>query len=163
LIPNILTSFRIIFIPFVIALLYFDQFLWAVFLFFILSITDFFDGYLARKLNAVSDFGKLMDPIADKILVISVLMLLVEKGIAPSVPVIIITAREIFISGWRAHVGSSGKIIAASMSGKVKTVLQILAVIMIMLNLPFAILVLWISVLASLYSGAEYIGRTQTV
>lgn len=125
-----------------------------------MSLLDALDGYFARKLNQVTDFGKLMDPIADKLLVICTLIVLVERQAASSIPVMIIAAREIFISGFRAHKAMSGMVIAASIAGKVKTVLQIAAVLMLILSLPFAEVVLWLAVCASLYSGAEYIGRS---
>lgn len=99
-----------------------------------------------------------MDPIADKLLIICTLIALVERQAASAIPVIIITAREIFISGWRSHKAASGMIIAASIAGKVKTVLQIVAVLMLILSLPFAEIVLWLAVCASIYSGVEYIG-----
>ena len=126
-------------------------------LFTVLAITDFFDGYLARKNKEVTNFGKLMDPIADKVLVISALIILTEKGMAASLPVVIISVREIFISGWRAHLGAEGKIIAAGLSGKAKTVMQVLAVLMLMLEIPFGNLCLWIAMILSVYSGVEYI------
>jgi len=146
-------------IPLVLAFLYFNQPIWAAALFFVLSLTDALDGYLARRLKMMSDFGKLMDPAADKLLVISVLILLVEKGISPSLPVIIIAARELFIGGWRAEKGAKGVVVGASITGKIKTVIQVIAVLMLMLNLPYAFCALWIAALVSIYSGVEYVGR----
>lgn len=159
--PNLLTLLRIALIPFIASALYTDQYILAAILFLFASLLDAFDGMLARKLNQVSDFGKLMDPIADKILVISALIVLVEKGMAQSAPVILISAREFFISGWRSHKAASGNIVSASMAGKIKTVLQVIAVLMIILSLPLAKALLWLAVFASLYSGVEYIGRSQ--
>ena len=159
-IPNVITFSRIALTPLLIALLYFDQIILGGILFIMLSLTDFLDGYLARKLEQKSDLGALIDPVADKIIVIGTLILLVEKGIAPSIPVIIITLREILISAWRSYKGeSTGAVIAASLSGKVKTVFQIIAIIMLLFNLPYSESVLWISALISVYSGAQYIGK----
>ena len=147
------------FLPLVIICLFFDKFVLAAIIFLILSITDFFDGYLARKMNQITDFGKLMDPMADKILVIATLIVLVEKGMAQSLPVIIISSREIFITGWRAHVGASGIIIAASPAGKIKTVVQIIAVLMLIISFPLGVIALWLAAILSIYSGVEYIGK----
>lgn len=130
-------------------------------MFLFASLLDAFDGMLARKLEQESDFGKIMDPIADKILIISALIVLVEKGMAQSAPVLLISAREFFISGWRSHKAASGNIVSASIAGKIKTVLQIIAVLMIILKLPLANEILWLAVISSLYSGVEYIGRSQ--
>ncbi|MBI5700825.1 CDP-diacylglycerol--glycerol-3-phosphate 3-phosphatidyltransferase [Candidatus Saganbacteria bacterium] len=157
--PNLLTVLRIVLIPLIISLLYQNLGLWAAIIFSIASLLDALDGYIARKLNMVTDFGKLMDPIADKILVISVLIVLTEKGLAPALPVVLITARELLISGWRSHKAITGGVISASIGGKIKTVIQIIAVLMLILKLQYAEIVLWIAVLMSLYSGVEYIGR----
>lgn len=158
-IPNLLTLSRIVGIPLIIGLLYADQFLLATILFVLLSLTDYFDGMIARRLNMGSDFGKLMDPIADKMLIISILILLVEKGMVSSFPVILITAREILISGWRIFKGNNGTIIAASFLGKLKTVLQIIAVFLLLISFPFATPILWGAIIVSIYSGVEYVTR----
>ena len=158
--PNFLTLSRIALIPFIVSLIYLNQLFWAAILFAFASLLDAVDGYLARKLNQVTDFGKLMDPIADKILVISILIMLVERGLAQSIPVIIICAREFIISGWRSHKATAGNIISASICGKTKTILQMAAVLMLLLNYPFAGEVLWLAAIVSVYSGVEYIGRS---
>lgn len=157
--PNILTISRIAFIPLIILLLYLKQNVFAAVVFLILSLFDAFDGYLARRLNKVSDFGKLMDPIADKLLVLSTLIMLVQVRMVSALPVIILAAREIAISFWRSQKASHGKVIPASHMGKIKTALQVVAVLMLILALPLGELVLWISVFVSLISGAEYIWK----
>lgn len=97
-------------------------------IFLIASFTDFLDGYLARKNNLVTTFGKFLDPIADKLLVLSALIMLVEQGIIPGWIPIIIAAREFIVSGIRMLAAGDGKVIAASWYGKVKTVSQMIAI-----------------------------------
>ena len=97
-------------------------------IFLVASITDFFDGYLARKNNLVTTFGKLLDPIADKLLVLSAMIMLVESGIIPAWIPIIIVAREFIVSGIRMLAAGEGNVIAASWLGKVKTVSQMIAI-----------------------------------
>ena len=97
-------------------------------IFLIASFTDFLDGYLARKNNLVTTFGKFLDPIADKLLVLSALIMLVEQGIIPGWIPIIIAAREFIVSGIRMLTAGDGKVIAASWYGKVKTVSQMIAI-----------------------------------
>lgn len=100
----------------------------TVTIFLIASITDFFDGYLARKNNMVTTFGKFLDPIADKLLVLSALLMLVEAGIIPAWIPIIIAAREFIVSGIRMLAAGEGNVIAASWLGKIKTVSQMIAI-----------------------------------
>ena len=126
-------------------------------LFIIASFTDFLDGYLARKHNLVTDFGKFMDPLADKVLVVAALLFLVQIGRIESWAVLIIVTREYAISIIRAIAATNGKVIAASGGGKIKTVLQMVSIIMLLLSLPFANIVFYISVVMTLYSGIQYI------
>jgi CDP-diacylglycerol--glycerol-3-phosphate 3-phosphatidyltransferase len=138
---------------------------WAATILFILgSITDWLDGFLARKLNAESNMGKFMDPIADKILVLSTLIILLYyRRVDPFTPAILL-ARDIFIGGVRSVAAADGVIIAAKTSGKWKTGLQMVAIPCLFID--FEILnftvhqigtwILWLSVLFSIYSGAEY-------
>ena len=139
--PNQLTIFRVILIPFFVFFLlapYFEGYgnFIAVAIFIIASFTDFLDGHLARKHNLVTNFGKFMDPLADKLLVSSALICLIEKGLLASWIVVIIISREFIISGFRLIASDNGVVIAASYWGKFKTVFQMLMVITLILNFP---------------------------
>ena len=152
--PNILTLFRIILVPIMVIVSFFDipgSFLgipttmWILNLIFIIaSITDKLDGYLARKNNQVTTFGKFLDPIADKILVVTAMILLVEMGRLPAWIPIIVIFREFVVSGYRLiAVQSEGKVIAANIWGKLKTVTQMLGIIcMFLTNHPYFAFVL---------------------
>jgi len=144
--PNKLTLFRIILVPIMViipllniqgAWLGIPATFWIInFIFIIASITDKLDGYLARKYNQVTNFGKFADPLADKILVLSAMLLLVEFSKLPAWIPIIILAREFIVSGYRLiAVEQGGKVIAASMFGKIKTVTQIIAIIIAFLDI----------------------------
>ncbi len=137
--PNKLTLFRIILVPIFIIFMNFDTqigILGALTVFIIASITDQLDGYIARKYNLITDFGKFMDPLADKLLVSSAFISFVEFGVVRSVPVIIIIFREFIITGIRLVLSSqSGKVVAANIYGKLKTIFQILSVIFILVEL----------------------------
>lgn len=163
--PNKLTLLRIILIPVFVVLLLLKYYYFSAAIFIIASITDFLDGYIARKQNLVTNFGKLMDPLADKLLVTSALICLVELGDIPAWMVIIILSREFTISILRAVAASEGKVIAASKWGKFKTIFQMIAIISILirnypfegLHIPFSNIVLWIAVILTLISGIDYI------
>jgi len=159
LLPNLVTLFRIAAIPLFVFLLLSAQPVLAALVFLLLTLTDAIDGLLARWLNQTSDLGKFLDPIADKILVISALICLIELRLVPALPVIIIIARDFVISAVRLSAAKEGRIIAASPWGKVKTISQIIAVLMLILNLPYAMAVLWFAVLLTLISGVDYIVR----
>lgn len=137
--PNKITVARMLLIPIMIIVPYlgFNNILFGsvtigsfitLIIFLIASFTDFLDGYLARKNNLVTTFGKFLDPIADKLLVLSALIMLVEQGIIPGWIPIIIAAREFIVSGIRMLAAGDGKVIAASWYGKVKTVSQMIAI-----------------------------------
>lgn len=143
--PNKLTLLRIILVPFVIAsiLNYFPfHFLVAGILFSIASITDALDGKIARRDNLITDFGKFADPLADKILVISVLVCFVKLGLCGAVPLIIIIFREFTVTSVRLVAAAKGKVIAANIWGKIKTVSQIVAIVAIFL-MQFADEIMW--------------------
>ena len=132
--PNKLTLLRIILVPFVIAAILIQfpfHYLVAGLLFGIASITDALDGKIARRDNLITDFGKFADPLADKILVISVLVCFVKFGLCGAVPLIIIIFREFAVTSVRLVASAKGKVIAANMWGKVKTVSQIVAIVTI--------------------------------
>ena len=139
--PNKLTIFRVILIPFFVFFLlspYFEGYgnYIAVAIFIVASLTDFFDGKIARKYDLVTNFGKFMDPLADKLLVCSAMICLIETGQLAAWIVIVIIAREFIISGFRLVASDNGVVIAASYWGKFKTTFQMLMVIVLILDLP---------------------------
>ena len=171
--PNKLTVGRMIAVPFFIAAYMFELYVVAFVLFVAASVTDFLYGYLARKHNLVSNFGKIMDPLADKVLVYSAFCLMVEDGTVPGWMLIVILAREFVIAGMRTVAASEGIVIAAGMSGKIKTVLQMIAVclLLLVLALPSATELLWYlaqgflwaSLVMTVYSGVEYVWQNRQV
>lgn len=139
--PNKLTILRVVLIPFFVFFLlspYFTEYgnYIAVAIFIVASLTDMLDGKIARKYNLVTNFGKFMDPLADKLLVCSALICLIERGQLAAWIVIIIIAREFIISGFRLVASDNGVVIAASYWGKFKTVFQMVMVIVLLLDLP---------------------------
>lgn len=110
----------------------------ATFIFIIASITDKLDGYIARSRNQITNFGKFMDPLADKLLVTAALISLVEYRVVPSWAAVIIIAREFAVSGLRTIAAAEGKVIAASWWGKIKTVIQIIALILLLIEVNIA-------------------------
>ncbi len=137
--PNKITIARVVLIPLMVIIPFFhlnNELIWGITLgnlicliiFLLASFTDFLDGHLARKNNMVTNFGKFLDPLADKLLVAAALIMLVESGIIPAWIPIIILAREFCVSGIRMLAASEGKVIAASWYGKVKTVSQMVAI-----------------------------------
>jgi CDP-diacylglycerol---glycerol-3-phosphate 3-phosphatidyltransferase len=133
---NRLTLLRVLLIPVFLVFMYISisyTYLYAAIVFFIASMTDILDGYIARKENKVTVFGKVFDPIADKLLVLSALVILSEVKLLPSIITIVLVAREILISGFRIVMAEKGEIISASWLGKTKTTLQDVAIILILL------------------------------
>lgn len=133
-------------------------------LFLIASLTDFVDGYLARSNNQVTDFGKVMDAIADKVLVNGVLIILAYKGfISLAIPIIIVV-RDIFVDSMKMVSGNKGKVVGASIAGKIKTVCMMLGIsFMLFYNIPFELvhfpvadILILVACLMSVYSGCEY-------
>ena len=168
--PNKLTIARVILVPVFIAFYALQWYIPAVIIFLIASFTDYLDGHLARKYNLVSNFGKIMDPLADKVLVYAAFALLVESHLIPAWMLIVILAREFTVAGMRTVAASEGIVIAAAMSGKIKTVLQMIAVPLLLLvpvfspgteiyNIVFflAKIFLWASLIMTVYSGVEYV------
>ncbi|AHM56605.1 CDP-diacylglycerol--glycerol-3-phosphate 3-phosphatidyltransferase PgsA [Peptoclostridium acidaminophilum DSM 3953] len=163
---NKLTIFRMALVPvfMLIMLADFKYSLYAAALIFALaSFTDFLDGYIARKYNMITNFGKLMDPLADKVLVSAALITMVETGMLSSwIPVIIIS-REFTISIIRAIAASSGVVIAASKWGKLKTISQIAAILLMLLGVPGGIYVMWLAAILTVYSGYDYIRLNKSI
>ena len=158
---NYVTLSRVAFIPLVTAALFFGLNGLAAVLFVILSLSDYIDGYIARRFNQVSDLGKILDPLADKILVMTALIALVSLGKANPIPVMLFLARDAMVSGIRVSAAKSQKILHASPIAKAKTVIQIIAVSMLILALPYAEWVLWLAVALSLYSGGIYLWQSK--
>ena len=183
---NKLTIFRIILVPIMAIIPYLNlqgdfmglplMYFWMLLIFIVASITDKLDGYIARSRNQVTTFGKFLDPLADKILVLTAMVLLVELGKIPAWIPVIVLAREFLVSGYRLiAVEKGGQVIAASIWGKLKTVTQMIAIILIIfdrnnfwdcfrsgltgadfaINLVATVLLL-VSVVATIFSGADY-------
>ena len=164
---NQLSILRILITPLVILLLYFPGKITcslAVLLFIIASFTDWLDGFIARRYNSVTSLGKFLDPLADKLLICSVLIMFSALDWAPAWVVIVIVCRELVVTGLRAIAIDEGIVLAADKFGKAKTVLQILAIIPILLHFPifgvrlwiFGEAVLYFSMILALYSGFNY-------
>lgn len=128
--PNKLTLIRIVLVPVCMALTLTGHMFAALVVFIVASVTDFLDGYIARKNNLVTSFGKIMDPLADKILVFGALLTFLQMGFINSWCVVIILAREFFVTGMRVVAVDKGKVIAASWWGKIKTNVQMYSVIL---------------------------------
>ncbi len=171
--PNKLTVLRVILIPFfVMSLMMFNgsiallRYL-AVSIFIVASLTDLLDGKIARKYNLVTNFGKFMDPLADKLLVCSALICLTALGQMPAWMVIVIVSREFIISGFRLIAVEQGIIIAASYWGKWKTTFQMFAVILMIINLPvlnpLTVFCTWVALILTIISLVDYIAKNHKV
>ena len=166
--PNKLTIFRVILvIPFV-ALMLNGYDLWAVAVFIIASLTDLLDGKIARKYNLITDFGKFMDPLTDKLLVCAAMICLVEMGRLPAWMVIVIISREFIISGFRLVASDNGVVIAASYWGKFKTTFQMLMIIVLILNLGgvfdmIGLVLTWIALILTVVSLIDYLVKNKQV
>ena len=162
--PNKLTIARIIAVPFFIAAYYLEWHLVAFLIFIAASFTDMLDGKIARKYNLVTNFGKIMDPLADKVLVYSAFCLMVPDPV-PGWMLSIMLAREFLVAGVRTVAASEGIVIAAAMSGKIKTVLQMVAVCMLLIApvintswfLILGKIVLWAALVMTVISGVQYV------
>lgn len=170
--PNKLTIARMIAVPFFIAAFLLGMYPAALVIFIAASVTDYFDGKIARSQNLVTNFGKIMDPLADKILVYSALCLFIETDTIDAWMLIIILAREFIVAGMRTVAASEGRVLAAGMSGKIKTVLQMIAVIVMLTGLwlqdyPVILRTGYYIFIASLvmtvYSGCEYVYQNRDV
>ena len=182
--PNRLTLFRIVLIPVIILVYLFPYSAFgvtpisfyvqhvsisvidiaALLIYILAAITEAIDGHIARSRNMITTFGKFADPIADKLLTTTMFLLFISRGIIPVIPVIIMIARDTVVDGCRMMASANGKVVAAGMMGKLKTVLQMVTVALILLNnlpfellgLPVSMIMLWFSALVSLISGVQY-------
>lgn len=175
--PNKLTLFRVILIPFFVFFVlapYFEGYgnYIALAIFIVASLTDLLDGKIARKYNLVTNFGKFMDPLADKLLVCSAMICLVDKKELASWIVIIIIAREFIISGFRLIASDNGVVIAASYWGKFKTTFQMLMVIVLLLDISLSqyawihilgIILTYIALVLTIVSLIDYIAKNKDV
>ena len=166
--PNLLAFFRILLAPLMFFMLVnapeiFTQIhiswinYFAALIFVIASVTDFFDGFIARSWDQKTKLGAILDPLADKMLILAAFLGLMMLGRASAWAVYLILVREFFITGFRVVMASDGVEVAASMAGKVKTVSQMFAVGFLLMSWPGGELLLWIAVALTLYSGFEYI------
>lgn len=171
--PNKLTILRVILIPFFVFFMLvpvteYDNYI-AVAIFIVASLTDLADGKIARKYNLVTNFGKFMDPLADKLLVCAALVCLVETGQLAAWMVIVIISREFIISGFRLVASDNGVVIAASYWGKFKTTFQMLMIIVLTLNLPgeifdmLGLVLTWIALILTIVSLCDYLIKNKGV
>lgn len=179
-VPNILTLMRIAAIPLMVYLLLTaerETSFWAAALFSAASFTDWLDGFLARRMGIVTVFGKFLDPIADKLVVMAALIMIIPLGRVPAWMVLVILGREIIITGLRGIASSEGIVIEASDLGKFKTIFQLVAIIALLLHYdyqwffssthPFLLanmhnvgmFYLWIAFFITVWSGADYLFR----
>ena len=168
--PNILTSIRILLVPILVVVLLtkFDgkEFV-GLALFLLAALTDFLDGYFARRFNLVTRFGQLLDPAADKILIAAAFVSLVEldSSVTPSWMVVAILAREFAVNALRSHAAAEQVVIPAGLSGKIKTGAQIVAISLLIIYNKLgefshlAPISLWVAVIVTLYSGVDYFAR----
>ena len=172
--PNRLTILRTLMIPVFLFFLLTDYAgncsKWiAVIVFILASLTDFLDGHIARKYNLVTNFGKFMDPLADKLLVCSALICLIQLGQLPAWMVIIIVSREFIISGFRLVAAEQGIVIAASYWGKFKTTFQMLMIIYLVVDLQFAyanivgMVLVYVALALTVISLVDYIAKNYKV
>ena len=177
---NRLTVFRIILVPFFVLFMLCSAIpyssLWALIIFAVASYTDHLDGKLARERNMVTNFGKFLDPMADKILVLSAMVCMVTVDLCSPVVLIIVLAREFLVSSLRLVAASQNVVIAADKSGKIKTATQMISIIVVLLLCsinqlfgteipvsPISHCLMWLTAALTVYSGAEYIIRNRSL
>lgn len=181
LVPNLLTSLRVLLVPILVVLLIRptpSSNIWAVMLFIAASVTDWIDGYIARAFNAHTVFGKLLDPLADKILVMAALVMMASASPVPRVPawmVVLILSREMIVTGLRSLAAFYGVVVPASLLAKHKTFWMMAAIPLLLLNRPYDIffcvidchklgmVFLWAALLYSIISGIGYAARLCTL
>lgn len=165
---NKITIFRVILVPVLLVLMYWDfpgHMYWSLAVFILASVSDFADGYIARHYNQVSDFGKFMDPLADKLLVISAMLMFVSWGTMPAWALLIVVAREFAVTGLRLVAVDNGRVIAAAWSGKIKTATTMVCICLMMLwNVSWLNILCWVLIVATtVYSGCEYFYKNRDV
>ena len=165
---NKLTMLRVIMIPAFLLVLYLNipyANYWALVIFALSSITDTLDGYIARHYNQVTDFGKFMDPLADKCLVIAAMLWFVEVGLMPAWALLVVVVREFGVSGLRMVAADKGRVIAAGWSGKVKTASTMVCILLMLLPIPAIVNTICVAVivLTTIYSGVEYFAKNLDV
>ncbi len=165
---NKLTILRVVMIPAFLLVLYLDvpwANYWAMVLFAAASVTDTLDGYIARHYNQVTDFGKFMDPLADKCLVTAAMLWFVEVGQMPAWALLIVIVREFGVSGLRMIASDKGRVIAAGWSGKVKTASTMVCILVMLLPIPSTVNTICVAVivLTTIYSGVEYFMKNMDV
>lgn len=165
--PNAITLSRLLGLPLIFGLLNYSQPVyhwWAVGIFLLAAATDWLDGYLARRLNQITEIGKFLDPLVDKLLVLGPLLILVQWQRIPAWAVFLILARELVIAGWRINpaLSGNGRIQGANLWGKLKTVTQMAAIALLLAPLsgsfePLGLSLFWLSVILTLISGLIYV------
>jgi CDP-diacylglycerol--glycerol-3-phosphate 3-phosphatidyltransferase len=167
--PNLLAGFRILLAPLMLWFMidqqnpifdgwhqsWFDYF--AGLIFVIASVTDFFDGFIARNWNQMTKMGAILDPLADKMLMLAGFIGLIVMDRASAFAIFLILSREFFITGLRVVIASENKNISASLIGKIKTIVQMITIGFLIMNWAYATQLLWLAVFLTLYSGYEYI------
>ncbi|MBQ3549223.1 MAG: CDP-diacylglycerol--glycerol-3-phosphate 3-phosphatidyltransferase [Oscillospiraceae bacterium] len=158
---NYLTIARVVMIPIFLVLMYLDfpgSHYWALAVYIIACLTDLADGYIARHYNQISDFGKFMDPLADKCLVMAALCCFVEQGSMAAWILAVVLVREFAVSGMRMVAVEKGRVIAAGWSGKVKTAATMVCICLILFGIPPVLNTIcqWVILLTTVYSGVEY-------
>ena len=165
---NKLTMLRVVMIPAFLIVLYWGfpgcRYV-ALALFILASVTDFVDGYIARHYDQITDFGKFMDPLADKCLVVAAMLWFVQVGQMPAWALLIVIVREFGVSGLRMIAADEGRVIAAGWSGKVKTASTMVCICLMLLPIPPAVNTLCVAVIVvtTLYSGCEYFFKNRDV
>ncbi len=168
-VPNKLTVLRMVLVPIFMAVYMIESIPFhsaiAAAIFVIASLTDWLDGYLARKNNLVTNFGKFMDPLADKLLVTGALLCLMERNMVAFWIVMIIIAREFIVSGLRLVAVTKGIVIAAGKLGKLKTVMQLVAITAAILSLPKPLvdILVYLCAFMTVWSGADYLVKNRKV
>ena len=165
---NKLTMLRVVLIPVFLILLYWDvpfHMLYALVIFILASVTDFVDGYVARHYNQITDFGKFMDPLADKMLVMAALLWFVQMGRLPAWAMLIVIVREFAVTALRLMAVERGRVIAAAWSGKVKTASTMVCIcLMLVFDQGWLDMVcMAVIVITTVYSGAEYFLKNRAV